>query len=302
MLYWPPVGMTIGAGLGPENAMTGMIRKLSNERFQPKPGYVPVDPTARAHYSVNQRIMASLVGLIAFAMPLAMILAARRGDICFRDSISHFYYAPFLGIVLVASLASIATFLFAYRGQNPWENILATLAGLGALGVALFPTTGHGCAGQGDFLARTVVTLPAQDAPGSTIALAQADAVFALFPQVGLVHYASAAVLFAFLAWYCFAVFPRVVPEVQTKAGGAKLSLVKATRNVIYFASGTVIVLAAAAMGLRGLAVSVFGLDLPWWNAANLTLWCEAAALWAFGVSWTVKGRLFGLILKDRGE
>mgnify|MGYP000392097630 CR=1 FL=1 len=32
------------------------------------------------------------------------------------------------------------------------------------------------------------------------------------------------------------------------------------------------------------------------WNAARMTFWCEAVALMAFGVSWAVKGRIFGLL------
>ncbi len=279
--------------------MMALLRSLSNERYQPQPQYYPEDD---AHYSINQRVLATLVGLIAFALPWVMLWAPRQFGICFRDSISHFYYAPFLGILLVAALACIATFLFAYRGQNFWESILATLAGFGALGVALFPTTGHGCVDQGPFSARAVLSLPGQAAPGTTIDPAGAFAVFELFPQVGTIHYVSASVLFGFLAWYCFQVFPRVVVDRQTEAGGAKLTATKATRNLIYFASGTVIVLAALAMGLHGLAGWLFGTEGDWWNAHNLTFWCEAAALWAFGVSWTVKGRLFGLILKDRGE
>ncbi|ARE39182.1 hypothetical protein RGUI_1041 [Rhodovulum sp. P5] len=231
-----------------------------------------------------------------------MLWAPRQFGICFRDSISHYYYEPFLGIVLLVSLSSIATFLFAYRGQNIWENVLASLAGLGALGVALFPTTGHGCVDQGAFLARAVLELPGQVAPGTTVDPAGAVATFQLFPGVDNVHYISASVLFGFLAWYSFRVFPRVVVSRQTKAGGEKLTGVKATRNVIYYASGTVILLAAATMGINGLATRLLGSTGEWWSAWNMTFWCEAAALWAFGVSWTVKGRLFGLILKDRGE
>lgn len=276
-----------------------LLRRLANEGYQPQPQYYPAgDP----HYSVSQRVLATLVGLIAFALPWVMLWAPKQFGICFRDSISHFYYEPFLGIVLVAAMASIATFLVAYRGQNFGENVLATLAGFAALGVALFPTTGHGCADQGPFAVRAVLDLPAQAMSGTTVDPAGALAVFELFPSVGTIHYVSASVLFGFLAWYCFRVFPRVVVDRQTKAGGAKLTATKATRNLIYFASGSVIVLAALAMALNSLAGWLFGASGDWWTAHNLTFWCEAAALWAFGVSWTVKGRLFGLILKDRGE
>lgn len=279
--------------------MTAMIRRLSNERYQPRPDYFN---EGDAHYAINQRVLASLVGVIAFALPWTLLWAPKQFGLCFRDSISHFYYAPFLGIVLVAALSAIATFLIAYRGQNRWENGLATLAGLAALGVALFPVTGHGCADQGPFRARAIVSLPGQASGGSSVDPGGAVALFELFPQVGTLHYLSAAVLFGFLGWYCFRVFPRVVIARQTRDGGARLTRAKTTRNAIYFASGAVIVLAAAAMGINSLAGGLFGASGAWWTAHNMTFWCEAAALWAFGLSWTVKGRLFGLVLKDRGE
>ena len=44
-----------------------------------------------------------------------------------------------------------------------------------------------------------------------------------------------------------------------------------------------------------------FGLEDPLqgfsaWNRANLTFWFEALGLVAFGLSWCLKGRLFGLL------
>ena len=62
-----------------------------------------------------------------------------------------FYYSEFFGSVFVASLAMIAAFMWAYSGKNWRHSLAATGAGICALGVALFPTSGHGCAGAGQF-------------------------------------------------------------------------------------------------------------------------------------------------------
>ncbi len=287
------------------------------EKYQPDAGHTyGFDP----HYQTNQQITASLVGLAALLLPVFFIVYwLIRGD-CFRDSISHFYYSPFPGTFLVAALAFIGTFLFAYRGENWRENLYAWIAGMGAIGVAIFPTEGTGCEAGRTLLARAFVhfrrgegdsalLLVRPDAwacpDGQTCEVvnpvllqsAEIDEMFRLFPATGIVHYLSALVLFAFLFWYCVRVFPRIVErrhlERTTGAAPDRLSRTKRTRNWIYYLSGAVIAVASLAM----LAHYLF--DFDGWEARNLTFWAEAAALWAFGVSWMVKGRIFGRYLKD---
>lgn len=294
-----------------------MVKLLApTEKYQPDAEHTyGFDP----HYQTDQQITASLVGFTALLLPFFFIgYWLIRGD-CFRDSISHFYYSPFPGTFLVAALAFIGTFLFAYRGENWLENLYAWIAGIGAIGVAIFPTQGTGCEAGKTLLARAFVhfrrgeddsalLLVRPDAwacpdgqacqvanpvllPGSEI-----DQMFSLFPATGVVHYLSALLLFSFLFWYCVRVFPRVVErrhrEHRTDATD-RLNRTKRTRNAIYYLSGAVIAIASLAM----LAHYVF--DFEGWESRNLTFWAEAAALWAFGLSWMVKGRFFGRYLKD---
>lgn len=277
------------------------------------------------HYQSNQQVTATLIGLVAFALPIFMILYWRWQGDCFRDSLSHFYYSPFPGAVFVAALAFVGTFLFAYRGETPAESFYSWFAGAGALGVALFPTTGTGCEAGKSLLARAFVEFSrgagdnvlllarpnawfceagdaCQVANPVVLAAGEIDSMFQLFPLTGLLHYLSAAVLFAFLAWYCFRVFPRVVEdrhcEKNQQGVPGKITTIKLIRNSIYYASGVVIVLASAAMVLSYLLGLI--VNITWWYTYNMTFWCEAAALWAFGLSWVVKGRLFGLVLNDK--
>lgn len=265
--------------------------KTLQSKFTPDPGYPQP-------YRLDQQFLAFWVGAVAFGLPLVMLLATQlnfpQSRACFRASISHFYYEPFFGDLFVGALFFIGTFLLAYRGQTRLETRLASWAGVFAFGVAIFPTTGPGC-GAPHMAARALAELE-QNAGGFSLAPGAAGHLFQLFPSVNVLHFVSAGALFGFLAFYCFFVFTR--PSAQTLAPDGRSTRVKKARNSIYYTTGTVILLAMAAMALHRLT----GLGGTAWNAARLTFYCEAAALFAFGLAWMVKGRFWGNILLDPGE
>jgi len=111
---------------------------------------------------------------------------------------------------------------------------------------------------------------------------------FELFPGVDYVHFGSAALLFAFLAFYSFVVFPRVIEE-RHRGSDGRLIPIKRLRNAIYYYTGAVIVLCMAAMAAKGLIDED---ALVGWNMRNLTFVLEAVALVHFGIAWMVKGRV----------
>lgn len=266
--------------------------QMGGDRYQPDPTYAYATD---AQVRVDQRKLAVLVGVIALGLPFAMILGALIGA-CFYDSISHFYYAQFWGDALVGALVFIGTFMIVYRGANRKESLLATLAGFCAYGVALFPTTGRGCEDEA-YSGRALVEFELTDTSGFvTIEPASAThSVFELFSGVDTLHFVAAGLLFAFLAYYAFFVFTRVTEDQRTDDG--RLTPHKRTRNRIYIASGIVILFSMAAIALKD-RVGFTG-----WDNLNLTFWFEALALWAFGVSWMMKGRFFGwAFLDDRDQ
>lgn len=267
-------------------------------RFQPDPGYLR---ERGLKFVLDQQRLAFWVGIVAFGLPLAMLAGVLAGT-CFYDSISHFYFSRFLGAVLVAGLAFIGTFLIAYKGETRWENRLATLAGWCAFGIALFPTSGRGCeapAFAGRAFVDLIVASPLE--PAAVVPATRLGQFFELFEGVDFVHFGSAALLFGFLAFYCFVVFTRVIPEQHLDADG-QLKPAKSRRNAIYVWSGWVIVACMAAMAVKSVGAYVAGAPWPWWNEINATFWSEAFALWAFGLSWMVKGRFWGFLLRDRRD
>ena len=269
--------------------VTRLIETGAN-RYQPDPNFIYA---TEAKIRVDQRQLALFVGLIALGLPLAMLLGTQLGT-CFYKSISHFYYAQFWGDVFVGALVFIGAFLIAYRGENPAESVLATLAGFCAFAVAALPTSGRGC-DQAEFSGRALADLTRfNDADFVTVLPAsKTNSLFELFPAASTWHFTAAAVLFAFLAYYSFWVFTRV--KDSQLDDNRVVKAVKKTRNRIYIASGFLILLSMAAIGLNWLVGGFSG-----WDEIRLTFWFEALALWSFGFAWMVKGRwLFGLNLRD---
>ncbi len=213
-----------------------------------------------------------------------------------------------MGSFFVGALVFIGAYLLVYRGEDDKgaEYRLSSYAGLFAMGVALFPTSKHGC-DAGGFQARAFLNFetPA-DASGPAPVIGENLA--SLFQMIefdlgwfvlgsDMIHYLSAALLFIFLAWFCFSVFTSVEPH-QRNADGS-LTQVKVIRNAAYYVCGTVMVISILALAFSAIAPKWLGWPLLWWNAGNWTFWFEAFALWAFGFSWMIKGRFLGRVIDD---
>jgi hypothetical protein len=255
--------------------------EMGKYRYQPNLDFMPLN---FRDYIISQHTLAAIVGVIAIGMPVLMLLGS-LGLTCSYDSISHYYYSHLLGDVFVGSLVIIGTFLIAYRGENRQESLYASIAGICSYGVAVFPTTKSGletgavCAGRAFY--RSDITDPPY--------------FFELFPSVGILHYGSAALLFLFLAYYSMRVFTRIIYNIHEDGFGNLLPQ-KRIRNNLYICSGIVILFCMAFIGVNAYY------DFPWWQPNNLTFWFEALALWAFGISWVVKGRFFNTALRDKRD
>ncbi|MEY1555502.1 hypothetical protein AB3Y40_07680 [Yoonia sp. R2331] len=249
----------------------------------------PVDPLwlqqSEAEALRTQRRRISIVGLIGITLPALTVLVDETfNDACFRDSLSHYYYARLSGDLFVMALAFAGAMLMAYRGETARINRLATIAGWAALCVAFFPTIFPGCE-QGAFNARafSTVTTNLPEISGTA-------PEFQSFPFVDYIHYAAASLLFGMMIYFCWCVFPLVSASDVNPATG-KVKTIKMLRNGIYRLCA--IVIALASMGLLLYFLAGLVVEVTFWNMLNLTFWCEAVGLMAFGAAWLVKGRLF---------
>lgn len=171
-----------------------------------------------------------------------------------QNSISGYYHTE-MRDMFVGTLCVVAFFLFSYRGyrDSPWDAIAAKAVCVFALGVAGFPT--------GVDASSPACTIMPDPIPPS---------------WVGTVHYAFAAALFATLAVFSLVLF--------TKSKG-RMTVTKKKRNLIYRVCGVVMCLCMVLI----LLYRVFFTQTPL-QAYKPVFWLEAAALWAFGVSWLTKG------------
>ncbi|MFJ7216829.1 DUF998 domain-containing protein [Amycolatopsis sp. NPDC098790] len=117
------------------------------------------------------------IGLIGLALPFVLILGKQLvdgGDLA--GSLSAYYYTD-LRNVFVGAMCAAGVFLLAYYGHDFADNVASSVAGLGAIGLALFPTT------------------PDHD-------------VTAWDRTSGVLHLVFAAVFFLSLAYFCLRLFP----------------------------------------------------------------------------------------------
>lgn len=112
----------------------------------------------------DYRLLRFLVGLIAFFMPLVVLILAHQE----LASISASYYTgardAFVGMLFI-----VGTFLIAYNGKTQIQAIMSKLAAIAAIITAVFPTSKVSCA----------------------------DSV------CSRVHYGAAAILFVILIYFC---------------------------------------------------------------------------------------------------
>lgn len=198
------------------------------------------------------------LGLLGMALPVFLILGGILDQKRIEPTISDFYHTTYRD-VFVGTLCAIGIFLISYRGyrREPGEWIdddwLATLAGISAFGVALFPN---------------------ESQTGQIATWTQARFGVNLTP---VFHYSCALVFFACLAAFCLVKFPR----------GAKNH-----RRHVYQWCGYLIVLCLLATTVAAyLKNFVPGPARDFVLDSNLIFWFEAFGIWAFGLSWLVKGK-----------
>jgi len=145
------------------------------------------------------------VGVIGIALPFALAIGhfLFADDVVLLGSMSQYYYSE-MRDVFVGGLCAMGVFLICYRYARP-DDIMSTMAGVLAIGVAIFHTT-----------------------DGRKLPVSTNDRV------IGIVHLAAAAGLLLLLAGFCLFLFPRKGPGPVTQQ--------KKVRNGIYYVSGVIVV------------------------------------------------------------
>lgn len=189
------------------------------------------------------------IGIIGIALPIVLVI----GKIILEspgisDSISSYYYTVMRN-VLVGSLSAIGIFLICYR-YDYLDDIVSTIAGVCAIGVALFPTNPDVGATQ-----RQVI--------------------------IGWAHFSFATCFFLILAGMAIFLFRRTDPNKNPTHR-------KQQRNIVYFICGIAILACLVLAALIFLVPNVP--DTPWLQTLHPIFWLESLMIFAFGIAWFVKG------------
>lgn len=206
-----------------------------------------------------------IIGYLAITLPVIVVVGARLlpPHVGLQGSISAYYHTEMRNI-FVGILFATGVFLLtynpgaydtAYRGGQ--DRKFGVAAGVFAILVALFPTA------RADW---KIIQPPAVYNEGLYSTL----------------HLVFSALLFASLIYFAGVLFRKTAPGSVIKPGTKK-----ALRNAIYFWCAVVMTICIVLIAV--LYVLPDDLVIPL-EAARPVFFLEFIALWAFGLSWFVKG------------
>lgn len=214
------------------------------------------------------------IGWLGILLPLILIVGGSLGGHNILPSISDYYYSN-MGTTFTGILFMVATFLFTYKGYNNnrtifWgllnDNHVTTLAAVFAITVALFPC-------------------------GSVESECYGILIPTVESVVNAIHFAAAGALFFLLgimSFYFFTASNKPLSEIK----GTR----KATRNTLYKYCAYVIwgcIFIMLVIKVGKLAENTNGI-IRYYIFIG-----EIICLFAFGLSWLVKG---DMLLNDKKE
>jgi len=211
------------------------------------------EPPLDNEYIISYYTLRKAIGWLGLLMPIIVRWGAKLLEkIPSHDSISAYYYTS-MRDVFVGVLAATGVFLFCYRGPDKKDNFWTNVAGLCAVGIALFPT---------DPIYHERIS--------SQYAISSVDC-YSNHGPLGFHIYVVAA-FFLIISYLTIFRFRKPSQPYITKQ--------KLTRNKIYVICGIVMV----AMLIAIVALKAINKDLP-------IFWPETIAIVAFGIAWLVKGQ-----------
>ena len=109
---------------------------------------IPQNGSSRLEGVLSHLTLRRFLGCLGLALPVALLTGGYVTECCLRPSISAYYYSPspILHSLFVGTMSAIGVFLVCYKGypkkkrERLSDNWIANAAGIGALGIALFPT------------------------------------------------------------------------------------------------------------------------------------------------------------------
>lgn len=216
-------------------------------------------PTREEQFSLSYMSLRQAIGWTGLLMPITVKVGAFLFQgITTTGSISAYYYTG-MRDVLVLTLVLVGALLACYRTPAKQDTWIGTIAGLAAIGIALFPT-------DLEFAVQILARYPETEG----------GKCYVIRGLLGY-HFIFVSIFFALAFYLVYFRFSAFTPLNPTKK--------KLLRNKIYKICGLAMLLSFAAIGL-----------LAWRNNGDSIFWPEAVAVVSFAIAWLAKGQF---ILKD---
>ncbi len=220
--------------------------------------------TQSSEFVVSYLTLRQMIGWAGLLMPVAVRLGAWIFEgIHTTDSISAYYYTG-MRDVFVSTLVVGGALIACYRTPAMLDNVVATVAGVAAIGIGLFP------------MAPVYAPEILRKYPRMSDVIAQC------YFGRGLVgyHFIFVTTFFTLSCYLVLRRFRAFTPPVPTEQ--------KRLRNKIYAVCGVIMLVAFATIGFLALT-----------DRGGSIFWPEAGAVIAFSVAWLVKGQTYFRLIKD---
>lgn len=210
-------------------------------------------------FVVSYLTLRQMIGWAGLVMPFAVRLGAFVFEgIHSTESISAYYYTG-MRDVFVSTLVLTGALLACYRTPALRDNVVATITGLAAIGIGLFPM-------DREYAAEILQHFPAMREG-------------LCYQNTGIVgyHFIFVATFFALSTYLVYFRFRAFTPDLPTRE--------KLMRNQVYRACGVAMAIAFVTIGALALT-----------HKETSIFWPETLAVVAFAIAWLVKGRI---VLKE---
>ncbi|WP_041693932.1 MULTISPECIES: hypothetical protein [Emticicia] len=214
----------------------------------------------------KQTTLRILVGVLGMLLPLLLwlLLLIQNGVQSPMDSISHYFYTR-AGTIFTIIVSLLAIFLLVYKGYEPIDFILSSIAGVCALLLLYFPTSNITC--DTNLINCDYIITHLND-----------NEIRIKF------HFIMAGMFLGSLALMSIFLFTKKKGDPE----GLVLPELKGEK-IIFVICGLLMLLS-----MLIIATNCFGIfSKTEFDHYNLTFWFEVIALEAFGFSWFVKGNVF---------
>ncbi len=245
----------------------------------------PISPRREHELIINYMSFRKALGFMGIGLPILLILCSivwNNGHI--ESSISNYYFTR-LRDVFVVTLSAMSLFLITYRGRDEVDRWITNMAGIFGFITAFIPTSFKHDINLPNY--QIVSKLhPYTVIPIETLGKAEVfktTAPHKIIPcdntdLMGTVHLISAALFFLLLGYMSYFQF-------------SKTQTLKKTKQRLFKICGLVILITVLAM-----VPCAFVKYKDFYTQYKLVFIGETICLFAFGLSWLLKGQL---ILKD---